>query len=160
MWPRISAAVVAALTVLGAGSASAAGPADNLAFVDPTRTQSAIDQASSALTTVLSYEYRTLDASAEQAKQKGTDQYVQQHTDLLNKTRSTATKQKQTVATKVVGIGVRELTASTARLLVFMDQTTTRGDINKAATVGFAAVVDLKLLDGQWKLDSVSSTAP
>jgi Mce-associated membrane protein len=144
--------------MLGAASASAAGLADNLAFLDAPRTQSAVDQATSALTTVLSYEYRTLDANAELAKQKGTDQYVQQHTELLNKARATATKQKQTVATKVVGVGVRDLTEGSARLLVFLDQTTTRGDTNKAATVGFAAVVDLKLLDGQWKLDSVSST--
>lgn len=159
MWPRISAVVVAGLTVLGAGAASAASAADNLAFLDVALTQSAIDQASSALTSVLSYEYRALDANVELAKQKSTDQYIRQHTDALNKNRATVTRQKQTVATKVVGIGVKDLSPNSARLLVFLDQTTTRGDTNKAATVGIAAVVGIKLLDGQWKLDSVSNTA-
>jgi len=157
MWPRIAAGIVAGLTVLGAASASAAAE-DNLAFVDPTRTQSAIDQASNALTSVLSYEYRTLDANIEQARQKGTEQYARAHTDIVNKNRATATKQKQTVAVKVVGVGVKTLNPNSAQLLVFLDQTTTRGDTNKSATVGIAAIVEVRLLDGQWKLDSVSNT--
>lgn len=159
MWPRFSTVIVAALTLLGAGAASAAQPADNLAFADATRTHTVQDQASHKLTEVLSYEYRSLDENLQLARDKGTDQYVRQHTELLNKNRQTATKQKQTVATKVLDVGVRELTANSAKLLVFLDQTTTRGDTNKSSTVGFSAAVELKLLDGQWKLDSVSTTA-
>ncbi len=153
-------AALAALALLATGTASATRQPDNLAFVDPALTQSAIDQASSSLAAVLSYEYRKLDENAQLAKEKGTEQYVRQHTDLVNKARANLTRQKQVVATKVVGVGVRDLRAETARLVVFVDQTITRGDTNKSTTSGFAAVVDLKLVEQVWRLDSMTTSAP
>ena len=141
------------------GTASAARQADNLAFVDAAKTQTAADQGSAALAAVLSYDYRKLADNAEAARAKGTDAYVGQHTELLNKLKPVATKQKQAATTKVVAVGVRELHADTAKLVIFYDQTVTRGDTNKTATVGLAAVVDLRLVGGLWKLDSVNSFA-
>jgi Mce-associated membrane protein len=156
MWPRTCAIVLAALALLAGGAASAAQP-DNVAFVDTALTQSVIDQTGAMLTAVLSYDYRELDQNAQLAKDKGTEQYLKQHTELINKTRQNATKQKQVVETKVVGVGVRELRPQSAKLLVFLDQTTTRGDTNKASTAGFAATVDLKLVERLWKLDSFAT---
>jgi Mce-associated membrane protein len=150
--------VLSALGLLTGGVASAAGQAENLAFVDATATQVAVDQASVALAGVLSYEYRKLDENAQLATDKGTERYVRQHTELINKSRATANRQRHTVVTKVVALGVRDLKPDTARLVAFLDQTTTRGDTNKAATTGYAAVVDLRLVDGHWRLDSVSPT--
>ncbi len=152
--------MLAALALLTTGTASATRQPDNLAFVDPALTQSAIDQASGALAAVLSYDYRKLDENAQLATEKGTEQYVRQHTDQVNKARANLTKQKHVVATKVVGVGVRDLRAETARLVMFMDQTVTRGDTNKSATTGFAAVVDLKLVEQVWRLDSMTTSSP
>jgi Mce-associated membrane protein len=157
MWPRIWAGVLAVLALAAGGPASAARQTDNLAFVDPAKTQTAVDQTSAALTAVLSYDYRKLDDNAQLAKDKGTDTYVGQYTGLLNTLRPVATKQKQTATTKVVATGVRELRAETAKLVVFYDQTVSRGDTNKTATAGLAAAVDLKLVGGQWKLDNVNN---
>jgi Mce-associated membrane protein len=159
MWPRTWVSTAAVLTILAGGTASAAEP-DNLAFVDQTQTQSVIDQASAMLVAVLSYDYRRLDENAQLAKEKGTDAYVGQHTDMLNKARTTATRQKQLVTTTVAGAGVRDLRADTARLVVFLDQATNRGDTNRTATAGFTAVVDLRRVGTQWKLDGVSSIGP
>jgi Mce-associated membrane protein len=159
MWPRTWAAALAVLALAAGGTASAAGQTDNLAFVDPAKTQTAVDQASAALTAVLTYDYRKLDDNAQLAKNMGTEAYVGQHTELLNRLKPIATKQKQAATTKVVGTGVRELRTDTAKLLIYYDQTVTRGDTNRTATVGLAAVVDLRLVGGQWKLDGVNSFA-
>jgi Mce-associated membrane protein len=154
MWPRVSAALAALVLVTG-GTASAAQPG-NLAFVDPAKTQTAVDEASAALTEVLSYDYRKLDDNTSSAVNKGTEEYVARHTAAMDKVRGNATKQKQTVTAKVVAVGVRELQLDTATLVVFFDQTTARGDTNKSSTDGRAALVDLKLVGGQWKLDNVN----
>ena len=155
MWPRTVGAAVA-LALLTGGTASAAQP-DNLAFLDAAQTQSVIDQAGAMLVAVLSYDYRRLDENAQLAKEKGTDAYVAQHTDMLNKVRTTASRQKQLVTTTVAAAGVRDLRADTAKLVVFLDQATNRGDTNKTTTAGATVVVDLRLVGTQWKLDGVSS---
>jgi Mce-associated membrane protein len=157
MWPRTWAGVLAVLALFAGGTASAARQTDNLAFVDPAKTQTAVDQGSAALAAVLSYDYRKLDESIQLAKEKGTDAYVGQHTELINTLRPVATKQKQSATTKVVGTGVRELRPDTAKLVIFYDQTVTRGDTNKTAKVGLTAVVDLRLVGELWKLDNMNS---
>jgi Mce-associated membrane protein len=156
MWRRAWVGALAVLGLLAAGTAGAAQQ-DNQAFVDAAATQTVLDQASSAIASVFSYDYRKLDDGLQLAKSRGTDAYVAQYTDLLNKLRPTATKQKQSATTKVVGAGVRELHADSAKLVVFYDQTITRGDTNKTATAGLAAEVVLKLVAGVWKLDSMNS---
>jgi Mce-associated membrane protein len=157
MLARTCAIVLAALALLAGGTASAARQQDNLAFADNALTQLVIDQTGVLLTAVLSYDYRELDQNLQLAKDKSTEQYVRQHTELINKTRSNATKQKQIVETKVVGIGMRELHTESAKLLVFLDQITTRGDISKVSTTGFTALVDMKLIDKLWKLDNFTT---
>jgi Mce-associated membrane protein len=159
MWPRTSVSAAAVLTILAGGTASAGQP-ENLAFVDQTQTQSVIDQASAMLVAVLSYDYRRLDENAQLARDKGTDGYVGQHTGMIDKARGTATRQRQVVTTTVAGAGVRDLRADTARLVVFLDQATNRGDTNKTESVGFTAVVDLRLVGTQWKLDGMSGIGP
>jgi Mce-associated membrane protein len=157
---RTLTTVLVTLPLLVGAAASVARQPDNLAFVDLASTRSAADQGGGALAAVLSYDYRKLDDTIALAKQKGTDAYLAQHTDELNKARATATKQRQVVASKVAGVGVRDLRAETAKLVVFLDQTVTRGDTNRTSTVGLTYVVDLRLVGGEWKLDNVASTAP
>jgi Mce-associated membrane protein len=156
MWPRTWAGVLALLGLLGAVPASAARQGDNHAFVDPAGTQAVVRAATDALGAVLTYDYRRLDDCIQAARANGTDAYAGRWTDQIDKLRTTATRQKQAVSTKVVGVGVRELHADTGQLVVFLDQTTTRGDTNRTATAGIAAVVDLKMIGGQWKLDNVN----
>src|SRR5262249_21322723 len=122
-------------------------------------TQSAIDQGSDSLAAVLTYDYRKLDQNASLAKEKGTEQYVRQHTDLVNKGKATLTKQKQTVATKVVAVGVRQLGTESAELVIFRDRTLPGGHTNKATPPGLPAAVDLKLVDRLWRLDSLTFPA-
>ncbi|MFL6141518.1 MAG: hypothetical protein ACJ72N_06570 [Labedaea sp.] len=156
MWRRTWAGGLAVLGLLGAGTASAAQQ-DNLAFVDAAATQTVVEEASSALAAVFSYDYRKLDDGLQVARARGTDAYLTQHTELLNKLRPTATKQKQTATAKVVAAGVRELHADTAKLVLYYDQTITRADTNKTAAAGLAATVDLKRIGGVWKLDTVTN---
>lgn len=157
MLARTCAIVLAALALLVGGTASAARQQDNLAFADNALTQLVIDQTGVLLTAVLSYDYRELDQNMQLAKDKSTEQYARRHTELINNTRSNATKQKQIVETKVVGIGMRELHTESAKLLVFLDQTTTRGDISKVSITGFTAMIDMKLVDKLWKLDNFTT---
>jgi Mce-associated membrane protein len=157
MRPRLFAALVVLVLVTG-GTASAAQP-DNLAFVDPAKTQTAVDQASAALTAVLSYDYRKLDDNSQVAQDRGTPDFASKHGDAMDKLRGTATKQKQVVTAKVVAVGVRELHLDAATLVVFFDLTTARGDTNKSSTEGRAAQVGLKLVGGQWRLDVVDDFA-
>ena len=159
MWPRTCAGVLAGLLFL-AGIPASAAQQDNLAFVDVAQTQSAVDAANLGLAAVLSYEYRTLDQNAQIAQDRGTANYVAQRAGEMAKARNTIMRQHQTVTTKVVASGVRDLRAATARLVVFLDQTTTRGDTSRTVVTGYAAVVELRLVGGHWKLESVSSTTP
>ncbi|HEV2782312.1 MAG TPA: hypothetical protein VGX25_23215 [Actinophytocola sp.] len=159
MWPRTLTGALAAFVLLTGGSASAERQPDNLAFVDAAETASAVATASSALSEVLSYHHEKLDENAELVKANGTERYVAAHTEQLDQVRTTITRQQQEVVTTVVGVGVRDLRADTARLLVFLDQKTTRGDNNRTTVAGSAVVVELRLVDKAWKLDSVSDAA-
>lgn len=159
MWPRILASVLAVFVLLTGVSTSSAAQPENLAFVDVDKTNAAVFTTGGALAEVLSYEYRRLAENAQRAQARGTRRYVAQHTERMDQVRATVTRQRQAVTTKVVATGVRELRADTARLVVFLDQSVTRGDTDKTTVTGSVAVVDLALVDGQWKLDTISEPA-
>jgi Mce-associated membrane protein len=159
MWPRVLASVLAAFSLLIGVSAGSASQQENLAFVDADKTRAAVEAAGAALSEVLSYEYRKLEENARSAAACGTQRYVAQHTERMNQARTTITRQRHAVTTRVAAIGVRELSAGTARLVVFLDQSLTRGDAGKTAVTGSTAVVELAIADGEWKLDSISEPA-
>jgi Mce-associated membrane protein len=159
MWPRILASLLAVFAPLTGVSTSSAAQPENLAFIDVDKTNSAVFATGGALAEVLNYDYRRLAENAQHAQARGTPRYVAQHTERMEAVRSTVTRQRQTVATRVVAMGVRDLRADTARLVVFLDQRVTRGDTDKTTLAGSAAVVDLALVDGQWKLDAISEPA-
>jgi Mce-associated membrane protein len=159
MWPRACArAVVSLVTValLAGGTASAASQNENLAFVDAALTQTVLAAANSALPAVLSYDYRKLDDTAQRARERGTEAYVARHAQQLEAARATAVRQRHEVLTTVAGVGIRELQARTAKLLVFLDQKTTRGDTNRTAVTASTVLADFRLVDGQWRIDTVS----
>jgi Mce-associated membrane protein len=156
MWPRTLTGALAAFVLLTGGSASAERQPDNLAFVDAAETASAVATATSALAEVLSYHYQKLDENAELVKANSTEKFVAAHTEQVDQARGTINRQELEVVTAVVGVGVRDLRADTARLLVFLDQKTTRGDNDRTTVAGSAVVVELRLVDKVWKLDNVS----
>lgn len=156
---RLIRAMCAALPVsvaLCAAPASAGQDPSNLAFVDAVGTQQVIDWARRTVGRALTYEYRNLDDLQRFVADVGTTAYIARQEAQLDQTRTTLTRQKVVVTVRVVGVGVRDLRADQAQLLVYWDQTRTRGDVDQTETTGSASIVEVRMVDGKWKLDGVT----
>lgn len=127
-------ALLAAATVLvTAGSAQRDGPASvNQAFTDQAGTRNVIAAVSAGLREVYSYSYTDIPAAQRAARSVLSGQAAAQYAKLSPMLRD-AVSQRLTVRTRVVRAGVIWLTGTTARLLVFLDQTSTRGNTPKPA---------------------------
>lgn len=155
MRPRGVMCWLAAFALLMGGTASAAEQDANLAFVDSQGTREVVEAARSALPTALSYSYDKLDGVTRVAAEVGTRQFADLQADYIAQIRATVTRQRLGVRTEVVEVGVQDLGPDSGRLLVFLEQVSTRGDVNRTSTQGIAAAVELRKVDGQWRLDRV-----
>jgi len=149
-------AAVPVAVALGAAPASAAQDPSNLAFVDAVGTQQIIDWVRRTVGRALTYEYRHLDDLERFVADVGTTAYIGRQDAHLDDDRTTLTRQKIVVTARVVGVGVRDLRADRAQLLVYWDQTRTRGDVDRTETTGSASIVEIRMVDGTWKLDGLT----
>ncbi|MEV8553853.1 hypothetical protein AB0L04_29100 [Streptomyces glaucescens] len=157
-WRRAVAAGIVAVLVAGgfgffheAHRLRSAEAARNRALTDTEATARVTGEIGNALARVFSY---TPDgtATAERSARAVLDgRAARQYRDLFAQVRDDLADQRVTLSTGAVRTGVIELDGERARLLVFLDQTSRRGD-GAATTAAAQLTVTARLVDDRWRI--------
>jgi Mce-associated membrane protein len=127
----------------------------NHAISDANRTSEVIGEVSTALNQVFSYDYSKPQVAQAAAKRWLTGSAPAQYRTLFDQLAKLAPGQKLTFVAKVSVAGVTNLAGSHARLLVFLDQESTRATDGQssisAAQVRIGAVRD----GNTWRIDDI-----
>jgi Mce-associated membrane protein len=157
----VTAMVTAALAVVGGGMLlladhdRTAGPLANRALVDRTATADVISQVDNALNHVLSYSYRNPAPTDAAAKRYLTGDAVRQWHTLFTQLQQRAPGQKLTFVARVDTAGVDQLDGNSARLLVFLDQKSTRAGDSASSVAAAQVQVSAERVDGQWRISEL-----
>lgn len=132
---------------------------DNVALLDPAATTSVGGQISQTLAAVLSYRFDDTETTERAATAGLTGQARLEYDQLFTQVRAQAPAQKLVLTTRVVAVGVTSMTGdtdgSTARLLVFVDQSATRGDDNAASASAAQLSVTATKVGGHWLISGL-----
>ena len=162
---RRSRVVFAAIAVVMAGLAvwftletrsTNAVVAHNTALSDASGTAEAGKQISAALGTVFSYRYDDPAKSEQAAKELLTGPALAQYDQLFGQVRKLAVDQQLVVTSTAVASGVKLLDGDRAALLVFLDQTGTRGD-GQRSTGAAQLSVTAERVGGKWRVTGMSA---
>jgi Mce-associated membrane protein len=74
---------------------------------------------------------------------------------LFSQVRRSASAQQLKLTTRVVSIGVTQLDDAHAQLLVFLDQSATRGDTGQTSTSAAQLSISARLIAGHWMIDNI-----
>jgi Mce-associated membrane protein len=122
----------------------------NQALVDPAATSKVIGDVNSALGKVFSYRYDNTAATEQAAKRNLRGNAENQYNDLFAQVKQQAPAQKLMLTTTVVDSGVTLLKGDHAQLLVFLDQSATRGDNNQSSVAAAELTVTAQQLGDHW----------
>jgi Mce-associated membrane protein len=164
-WPRRRLAAVAALTaavLLSGGLLYAAAqlrdPAvsGNHALTDSAATDQVAGEVSNALSRIFAYTPEDTQSTAEAARDVLDGAAATQYQKLFGQIRQQVASQQLTLTTRVVRAGVVSLSASRARLLVFLDQTAQRaGAAPTSAAAQLAVTAEFK--GGHWRITELTA---
>ncbi|MGH3863547.1 hypothetical protein [Actinokineospora sp.] len=149
----VALVIAAAGTWLTIAAASHRARAEaNTAVVDNSTTAQVIGQVNEALEQIFSYKFddtaSTEKAAAEVLVGAAKDQYAK----LFEQVRQQAPEQKLVLRSKVALSGVTMLSGDNATLLVFVDQSATRGDTNAGSSGAAQLRVSAQRTDGRWRI--------
>jgi Mce-associated membrane protein len=130
--------------------------AHNTALSDVAGTAEAGKQISAALGTVFSYRYDDPAKGEQAAKDVLTGPALAQYGQLFGQVRKLAAEQKLVVTSTAVVSGVKLLDGDRAALLVFLDQTGTRGD-GQRSTGAAQLSVTAERVAGKWRVTGMSA---
>jgi Mce-associated membrane protein len=124
---------------------------DNTALIDPARTAEVDGALRDILAKVLSYDHQDLDSTAKAVAENVTGQALCAYNALYGEVRRLAGEQRLTLTSDVRDVGLTRLEGDRASALLFVDQSTTRGD---GATSASAAQfgISAERRDGRWKI--------
>ncbi|MEU0783010.1 hypothetical protein ABZ341_15675 [Streptomyces sp. NPDC006173] len=131
-------ASAAVLLIAGAGffseahQARSTPSAGNHALTDTEATNRVAGDVDNALARVFSYTPKGTDATEKSARSVLTGRAARQYGELFDRVRSDLAGQKVSLTTVAVRTGVVELRGGTATLLVFLDQTSRRGNAKES----------------------------
>jgi Mce-associated membrane protein len=130
--------------------------AANAALVDASGTAAVVDEVSSAVRSVFSYDYGNTDVTEQSARQVLAGEAVEQYTALFGDVRRQAVEQKVVFTTTVRSIGVTELTGERARLLVFVDQQILKSGENQHTSRTGQVDVRAERMAGHWRITAIT----
>lgn len=131
-----------------------AAPTDR-AFVDRAATTQVTAQVGTALDEVLSYDYRHPTTAAAAAKEWLTGDAPAQYQLLFRQLQTLAKGQQLTLVAKVSSVGVSSLHASSAQLLVFLDQRSTRASDGQSSVSAAQVQIGAVKQDGRWRISEL-----
>ncbi len=115
----------------------------------------ALDAAKDAIVAVLSYTPESLDKDLDNAKSHLTGNFLTYYTQFTDQVVRPAVKTKQVSTTaNVVRAAVSEMSPDEARVLVFVNQTTTSSERAEPSMAASSVVVTLDKVDGKWLISA------
>lgn len=154
--------LVAVLALGGAGVAfvkahqlRSTDAARNLALVDTSVTNEAVGQVSVALNRIFSYDYTNPKPTQDAAAALLTGDAAGQYKTIFDALQSKASGQQLTLKAKSVIGGVSSLTDDSARLLIFLDQSSTRATDSSTSTAAAQLSVEAVKQGGIWKISQI-----
>ncbi|MFI2736857.1 hypothetical protein [Streptomyces sp. NPDC018711] len=162
-WRR--AALATALTALLLGGSGffhaahqlrSAPSARNHALTDTGATTRVSGDVAEGLARVFSYTPATTDAAERSARTVLAGRAARQYADLLAQVRAKLAEQRITLSTQTVRTGVIELDGDSARLLVFLDQTSRR-DKGAATSAAAQLTVTAKYQGDRWLIVDIKA---
>ncbi|MFD8607456.1 hypothetical protein [Streptomyces sp. NPDC059631] len=135
----------------GAHHLRSAPSARNTALTDNEATTRVAGDIGNDLARVFSYSPDGLDATERSARSVLTGKAARQYTELVGRIRADVAKQRVTLSTQAVRVGVVELHGGRATLLVFLDQVSRR-DKGKATAAAAQLVVNAQKEGDQWRI--------
>jgi Mce-associated membrane protein len=127
----------------------------NQALVDTAATNRVIGDVSGDIDQIFSYSYNDIGATRRAAATVLTGRAAGQYTTLFGQIRQHAAAQRLTLTSRVVSAGVTRLDGDHAQLLVFLDQTTTRGDTGRTSAAAAQLSISAELVAGHWVIDDM-----
>lgn len=154
---KVSVALIAvALVVAAVGSwltiAAASHRVGNTAVVDNSTTRQVIGQVNEALEQIFSYKFDDTAVTEKAAADVLVGAAKEQYAKLFEQVRQQAPEQKLVLRSKVAVSGVTMLSGDNATLLVFIDQSATRGDTNAGSSGAAQLRVSAQRSDGRWRI--------
>ncbi|WP_353942315.1 hypothetical protein ABII15_12125 [Streptomyces sp. HUAS MG91] len=128
----------------------------NQALTDADATNRVNGDISSALAKIFSYTPDGTNATARTADEVLTGKAAKQYAELFTQVQKNAPAQKVTLTTDAVRVGTVSLRGDTAHLLVFLDQSTRRGD-KKAVTSAAQLSVTARLHNDVWQIVDIKA---
>ncbi|MGY0067090.1 hypothetical protein ACWZEH_09690 [Streptomyces sp. QTS137] len=165
---RVVLAVSAVLLLLtgggffhGAHQLRSAPHAQNRALTDTEATDRVAGEVGNALARAFSYTPGGTEAVERSARTVLGGRAARQYQALLDRVRDDLTEQRVSLSTRVARTGVIELDGDTARLLVFLDQTSHRGeeaaDADAVSTAAAQLTVTARLENDQWRITDIKA---
>ncbi|WP_235079120.1 hypothetical protein [Amycolatopsis orientalis] len=160
----VGLALVAAAVIFQVKGSDAADSTSNRAVLDVAKTAQVKDQVSKAVETLFSYDFNNIKKTEDAANQLlATDQVKTSYNALMGQVKKLAPEQKVVVTCKVTRSAVIRLNGDLARVMLFIDQTSTRADTKQTAAGTAQMHVDAQLQGNTWKItdmDTYKAAAP
>jgi Mce-associated membrane protein len=156
--PLLLMAATVLLAAAGAGfltQSLQARSGTNQALVDTGATNQVIGAVSDGITKIFSYSYNDVGATQRAAATVLSGKAAGQYNTLFGQIRQQAAAQQLTLTSRVVAAGVTHLDGDHAQLLVFLDQTTTRGDTGQTSASAAQLSISAELVAGHWVIDDM-----
>ncbi|NMO93394.1 hypothetical protein [Actinomycetospora sp. TBRC 11914] len=133
------------------------GPVANQAVIDTGATAEVVGQTRQGLEQMLSYDFTKLDDSVNAAKADATGAFQSQYLAVFEQTiRGPATQQKLRQTASVLNIGVKQLDADHATLMVLVQFTAQRTTNQQSTNAPGLLNVDVVRQDGRWKVSALN----
>lgn len=130
----------------------------NTALLDVAKTAQVKDAVSKAAEALFSYDFNNIKKTEDAANDLlANDDVKNKYNALMGEVKRLAPQQKMVVTCKVTRAGVIMLNGDLAKVMVFVDQTSTRTDTKKT-TAGTAQLhLNAQLQDGKWKITDMDT---
>jgi Mce-associated membrane protein len=150
----VVAIVFVGLAVFFRGKANelSSGDAGNTALTDSAATSQVKGQLTTAVQQTFSYNYTDLDATAKAVKENLTGKALCEYNLLFGEVKQYAPEQKIVLRTTVHELAVVRIDGDRAEALVYIDQLSTRVDVNKTVAVEGQFAVQAKRDGDHWKI--------
>lgn len=124
----------------------------NHAVVDKTASEKVKTEVSVALTQVLTYDYNDPKATEAAAEKVLSGDARKEYDTLFASLQERAPGQKLVLTAQVTAAGVKELHGDSAKLLVFLDQSSQRASDKEASVSAAQLSITAKQSNGKWKI--------
>ncbi|MET7997759.1 hypothetical protein ABZU76_43435 [Amycolatopsis sp. NPDC005232] len=139
-----------------AHQSTTSGPAADTAFSDSAATSAVAGQLSAAFEAVFSLDYQDVAKTDRAADQYLTGNAVTQYRQLLSAVQQQAVPNHLTLTSRVRTIGIKDITGTTAHVLVFADQTTSRAGTPDTSSGGAQVRLTATEDNGHWRISDIA----